>query len=73
MPGNDKRGTRDSREETLQDLGTGFWGAKDWGHISSQTSASKSCETSRMLHSRGREDVNIWILAKQRLRCVSFW
>jgi len=73
MLGKDDRGTRNSREETLQNLSTRSGWAKDWGKVSGYAPASKFGEASGMLHSRGWKDVNIWIHAQQKLRCLSIW
>ena len=74
MLGKDDRGTRNSREETLQEPSTRSGWAKDWGKVV-KLAPSSSIEIwwgFWDLHSRGWKGVNIWLHAKQSLDAFLF-
>ena len=66
-------GARNSCKETFKEFWTRIERVQKWSYINCQTSTPQSCEAARLLHSRTRKVVNLWIHAQQKLGLIYFW
>lgn len=69
--GNPTKWRRSCHEKTFQNIYTRNWGIQKWTNAYKWTSTHESCTTTWILHSWGREDLNLWVYVKQKLGFLS--